>query len=281
VPKTEYTSLVGRYFLIGMVARIYQPGCKMDNMPIFEGAQGKGKSSLLSALCGEWFADTPFVMGDKDAFQALRGKWLYEISELDAFNRAEATRAKAFISSGVDSYRAPYDRNVKDWPRQCVFAGTTNQHEYFKDSSGNRRYWPLSCDGEVNIDALRSVREQLFAEAVQRYKAGDRWYPTAQEQRELFDPQQEHREIGDPWMISLQKYVAGFSRLEVTSLELLTEALKIEVGKIDNARQMVTRIGICMRKLGWGKKRLSSGTREWVYTRPKTITGGEDEPLPI
>ena len=74
VPKTEYTSRVGRYFMIGMVARIYMPGCKMDNMPIFEGAQGKGKSSLLAALCGEWFADTPFVMGDKDAFQALRGQ---------------------------------------------------------------------------------------------------------------------------------------------------------------------------------------------------------------
>lgn len=283
VAASPYSELVGFYFLIGMVARIYRPGCKMDYMPIFEGAQGKGKSTILSALGGEWSADTPFVMGDKDSFMALRGKWLYEIGELDSFNRAEVTRAKVFISSSTDSYRAPYDRNAKDWPRQCVFFGTTNQTEYFKDSTGNRRYWPLLSDGAMNIAGLRIARQQLFAEAVALFKEGEKWYPSKFEQDNLFAPEQESREIGDPWMTSISLWLDSNTMQEVTSLRVLTDALKVEVSKIDGARQMTTRVGICMRKLGWGKRRLTGGAREYAYTRPQAIStaGGDNAPIPF
>lgn len=283
VARTPYSELVGFYFLIGMVARIYRPGCKMDYMPIFEGAQGKGKSTILSALGGEWSADTPFVMGDKDSFMALRGKWLYEIGELDSFNRAEVTRAKVFISSSTDSYRAPYDRNAKDWPRQCVFFGTTNQTEYFKDSTGNRRYWPLLSSGAMNVAGLRLARQQLFAEAVKLFKEGEKWYPSREEQDGLFTPEQEAREIGDPWITSICLWLDSHTLRDVSSLQVLTDALKVEVSKIDGARQMTTRVGICMRKLGWGKRRLTGGAREYVYTRPKSISthGGGDEPIPF
>ncbi|WP_239253341.1 VapE domain-containing protein [Candidatus Nitrotoga sp. M5] len=277
VAPSRYSELVGMYFMIGMVARIYRPGCKMDYMPIFEGVQGKGKSTILNALGGEWSADTPFVMGDKDSFMALRGKWLYEIGELDSFNRAEVTRAKVFISSSTDSYRAPYDRNAKDWPRQCVFFGTTNQTEYFKDSTGNRRYWPLLSLQAMNIPGLIVARPQLFAEAVAMFKAGEKWYPSKEEQDELFTPEQESREIGDPWMTSIFLWLDSHSFKEVSSLQVLTDALKVEVSKIDGARQMTTRVGICMRKLGWGKKRLTGGARDYVYTRPQVIKTVEDD----
>lgn len=277
VRKTEYTSLVGKLFLTGMVARIYRPGSKMDTALILEGLQGEGKSSIARALAGEWFSDTTFVMGDKDSFLALRGRWAYELAELDSFNRSESTRAKAFISSSTDSYRAPYDRVTKDHPRQCVFIGTTNQYEYFKDSSGNRRYWPVLCAGELNVAGLMAMREQLFAEAVQLFKQGVQWWPSKEEQQRLFTPEQEAREVGDPWEIAIHEWVAKGSEPEVTSLDILCGALKMEVSKIDGARQATTRVGVCMRKLGWAKRRRSSGAREWVYVRP---TGGS-VPVPV
>lgn len=293
VSDTPYSRLVARYFIIGMVARIYRPGCKMDTALILEGLQGEGKSTIARALAGEWFSDTTFVMGDKDSFMALRGKWAYELAELDSFNRSESTRAKAFISSSVDSYRAPYDRISKDHPRQCVFIGTTNQYEYFKDASGNRRYWPVLCLGELNPAGLREMREQLFAEAVDLFHAGERWHPSKEEQINLFTPEQEQRELDDPWMIAIHDWIKyKCTDDQVTSLDILCGALKMEVSKIDGARQASMRVGVCMRKLGWGKSRRTSGLREWVYTKPKGIDdgkqvsdpigsafGGEDEPF--
>lgn len=285
VTKTEYTALVGRYFLIGMVSRVMKPGEKMDSALILEGLQGAGKSTVAKILAGgdQWFSDTVFVMGDKDSFQALRGRWVYELAELDAFGKAESTRAKAFISSSTDSYRAPYDRTFKDHPRQCVFIGTTNQYEYFKDSSGNRRYWPVKSDGEVNLDGLRGARDQLFAEALELYRMGKKnggaWFPTPEEQTRLFTPEQEERELADPWMTAISQWLSSHTQSEVSSLEILTSALKVELSKIDGARQMTTRVGICMRKLGWGKDRKTTGTREYVYTRPKKE--GSDEPVPF
>lgn len=288
VTKTEYSSLIGRLFLIGMVARIYRPGCKMDTALILEGLQGEGKSSIARALAGEWFSDTTFVMGDKDSFMALRGKWAYELAELDSFNRSESTRAKAFISSSTDSYRAPYDRVSKDWPRQCVFIGTTNQYEYFKDASGNRRYWPVLCAGELNVEGLRGVREQLFAEAVRLFQDGAQWWPTKDEQQRLVSPEQEAREIGDPWSIAIHEWLLTCGKNEVTALDVLCGALKMEVSKIDGAKQASMRVSVCMRQLGWTKKRRSGGAREWVYVRPEKVvatanptTGGDDEDHPF
>lgn len=280
VDYTEYAAAVGRKFLIGMVARIYRPGCKMDTALILEGIQGEGKSTIARALAGEWFSDTTFVMGDKDSFMALRGKWAYELAELDSFNRSESTRAKAFISSSTDSYRAPYDRISKDWPRQCVFIGTTNQYEYFKDASGNRRYWPVLCSNTLNAAGLAAMREQLFAEAVKLFRDGERWYPDRDEQTRLFSPEQEAREIHDPWEIAIAEWIKGCPN-EVTSLDVMCGALKMEVSKIDGAKQTAMRVGVCMRKLGWGKKRRTGGAREWIYTRPKQITGGSNDPHPF
>src|SRR5690606_6798161 len=118
---------------------------------ILEGAQGAGKSTALSVLGGEWFMDSPFSLGDKDAYQTIRGKWIVELGELDRFNKAESTKAKQFFSAYIDTCRESYGRRTIDVPRQCVFAGTTNQDEYLKDTTGNRRYWPVLCQA-VDID---------------------------------------------------------------------------------------------------------------------------------
>lgn len=270
IARTPYSTLAGRLFLIGMAARIYRPGCQLRSVPIFEGEQYRGKSTALRILGGRWFGDTPLDLNNKDSYQLIQGRWLYEIAELDAFNRAEQTRIKAFISSPEDRFRAPYDRAPREWPRHTVFFGTTNQHEYFKDQTGNTRYWPLRAEAvdTVDLDGLTAARDRLFAEAVALYKQGERWHPTREEQTNLFEPEQSDREIADPWQHTIGVWLMAQSSTKVTVMEILRDCLKVEMGKVDGTRQMSTRIGIAMKRLGWIKGRENTGLREYFYSRP-------------
>jgi predicted P-loop ATPase len=283
---TTYTRLTGTWFVMGMVHRVQQPGCQMDYMVVLEGAQGKRKSTALRTLVGndDWFADTPIRIGDKDAMLSLAGKWLYEVGELDSFNRAEVTAVKQYVSSRVDRVREPFARRSTDRPRSGVFAGSTNQSEYFKDPTGARRFWPVACNGDIDIEKLATWRDQLFAEALWRLQHAEpevrRYYPTREETERFLVPEQEQREIGDPWferlatwLVSPQKF--GDTMLEVqevdsfTSHDLLTKALGVPVDRIDGARQMSTRVGIAMHKLGWNKRRDTHPPRLWRYWRPE------------
>lgn len=270
VKKSEYSALSGQFALIGMVARIFDPGCQMRFMPILEGQQYRGKSSALRVLAGQWFGDTAIDLNNKDSYQLIQGCWLYEIAELDAFNRAESTRIKAFVSSQTDKFRAPYERAPKDCPRATVFFGTTNQDEYFKDQTGNTRYWPWRCNETASIDlvGLAAARDQLFAEAVHLYHQKTRWHPTRDEQINYFDPEQTDREISDPWQSIITTWLRSNTRIRITATDVLTDCLKIEAGKIDSGRQMSTRVGIAMKRIGWLKKRESWGDREYYYTPP-------------
>ncbi len=270
--KSEYSMLSGRLILIALVARVEQPGCIMRQMPVLEGGQYVGKSTALRILGGPWFADTPFRVGDKDAYQVLRGKWVFEIAELDAFNRSEATAMKAFVSSPVDTYRGSYERTARDWARQTVFFGTTNQDEYFKDSTGNSRYvpWRVEQVEPIDLAGLEATRDQLFAEAFVRYQRGERWHPSRDEQRRLFDPVQEQREIPEIWLELLETGLAQSTANRVSMGDLI-EILKIDPAKIDNARGMSTRIGMCMRKLGWQVDRDNSESRKRLYMRPPVV----------
>ena len=261
--ECEYVSLVGRFFLIGMVARIFKPGCPMQYMPIFEGEQGRGKSTLLRILGGQWFADTGLSIGEKDAYIAIQGVWLYEVAELDSFNKKDATAIKSFVTSQFDKFREPYGRRDVMRPRQVVFAGTTNQHEYFKDTTGNRRFWPVTV-GEIDLEALAEDRDQLFAEAVALFKAGKRWYPTRDEEARLFVPQQRDRELSDPRLEAIVQWLEtpnNFHRKRFTSMEILEGAWDIPPGRAD--RSVTTAFGMAMRKLGWKTER--DGHRQTTY----------------
>jgi len=278
---TPYHRLVGRWFVLGMVNRVLNPGCQMDNMLVLEGAQGKMKSSALRALAGAWFADTPIHIGDKDALLNLAGVWLYEVAELDSFNKAEVTAVKQYVSSRVDRVREPYSRRPSDRSRSCVLAGTTNQHEYFKDSTGSRRFWPVACDGEIDIGKLLEWRDQLFAQAVAELAAGERYHPTRDEVEQFILPEQESREITDPWYERIALWLDSPDQeltTSYTSSQILTGALHVPADRIDGARQMATRVGIVMRKLGWAKVRDAAGARLWRYVRPRAdaAVGGSE-----
>jgi predicted P-loop ATPase len=163
-------------FLIGAIARVMQPGCKMDTVLILEGKQGHGKSTALQVLFSdEWFTDAAFELGSKDGFIIMRGKWCIELAELDKFKKAEASKAKAFFSQRKDEYRMPYAHNSITPPRQCVFAGTVNPSDYLNDATGGRRFMPIEVS-KINLDALAHYRDQLWAEAYYLYQAGENWW---------------------------------------------------------------------------------------------------------
>lgn len=284
--ESEYTSLVGSWFVMGMVRRIRHPGCQHDYMIVLEGLQGKKKSTALRTLAvrDEWFADTPVRLGTSDALLTLAGKWVYEIAEMDSFSRAETTAVKGYITSRSDRVREPYARRFVDRPRSGVLVGSTNQAEYFKDPTGARRFWPVACDGEIDLARLEQWRDQLFAEAMVRLGSADaesrRCWPTRAEEEQYLVPQQEKREIVDPWFDRLAVWLDskanyGETGLEVrevdrfTAFELLTKCLNVPMDRIDGNRQMSTRVGQIMHKLGWMRDREPKPPRVWFYQRPK------------
>lgn len=271
-PATDYTRLVGRLWLLGMVRRAFEPGSKFDYMPILEGPQGRGKSTALEILAHPWFGNTDFVMGDKDSMAVMQGKWLYEIAELDSFNKADTTRVKSFVSRQIDEFRPAYGRRVVRLPRRVVLVGTTNQFEYFKDSSGNRRFWPIKVVDMIELDGLRAVRDQLLAEAVARWRDGEVCYPTREQQDQFITPEQESREIADAWEEGVHRYleepdVGGIRIDQASGYDILVKGLKLDAGKI--TKEMTTRVGIVMRKLGWNKHERRGEHPRYVYERPK------------
>lgn len=170
-----YTREVGRRWLIAAMTRAYRPGCKADGMPVLEGEQGKRKSTAARILAGEaLFGDALPPMGSKDASSYLRGKWIVEVAELEAMRR-EADTVKAFLSRQREDFRRAYGREEEAFDRRCVLIGTTNKDDWHRDETGGRRFWPVRV-GVIDIDALGRDRDQLWAEARQLFRGGEKWW---------------------------------------------------------------------------------------------------------
>lgn len=269
--NTEFLKRAGRWFIIAMVARIFKPGIKFDYMLVLEGKQGQGKSSFFRILADPWFSETPFDIGTNEGNMAIQGVWLQEMAEMGMFSRSEDTAFKSFLAIVKDKFRRPYDRRPVEAPRVCLFGGTTNLDQYLKDQTGNRRIWPVRC-AEVNTAFLKEIREQLFAEAIVAFNAGERFWPTPEEERLYFEPEQATRLSVDAWEELILGFVNDPSeklRNFYTALDLLINACKVEKSKIDEANRMTSRVGRIMQKIGWERVREPSGQfRRWGYVRP-------------
>ena len=196
----RYVRAVTRKSLCAAYMRVYYPGIKFDNMIVLNGAQGIGKSTLISALGGEWFSDSLALsdMNDKTAAEKLQGYWILEIGELAGMRKADIDKVKAFISRQDDKYRASFGRRVTPHPRQCVFFGTTNsENGYLRDITGNRRFWNVKVTGQGKCkpwEMTAEVVQQIWAEVAEIARSGEKLYLDAdleayarQEQREAME----------------------------------------------------------------------------------------------
>ncbi len=175
---THYVRSVTRIMFVAAVKRIYEPGCKFDEMLVLVGPQGSGKSSILAKLGRKWFSDSLRSFENKEAGEHLQNGWIFEISELSAMKKSEVEEVKAFISKTDDRYRVAYDRQVSEFPRKCVFIGTTNNRNFLKDTTGNRRFLPVNVDPTKAIynhweHLTDAVIDQIWAEALYLYNAGE------------------------------------------------------------------------------------------------------------
>jgi predicted P-loop ATPase len=244
VARTPYTIAVSQNWLVSMVARAMQPGCQVDTMPVLEGVMGRGKSSALAVLGGEWYAALPDAFGSKDFLQAIQGTWLVEIPDLAGFSRREHSHIIAIISTRTDRYRAAYGHWTEDHPRQCVFAATSEKDDYLSDSRGIRRYWPLRIT-HIDLEALAGARGQLFAEAMVRYAEHAGWYdtPKAETQAE----QAERRDDDDPWAENVLNYCSRFTEINVG--DVLTHCLQIDQGRQSQIEKR--RVAKILKEAGW------------------------------
>lgn len=257
-----YSHMVGRFWLISAVARIYRPGAQVDHILVLEGGQGTGKSTAVRILAGDWYLPNLPDIQSKDASQMLQGHWIAEIGELDALKGAAGTRIKDFISRTVDTFRPAYARFAVRRPRSCVFIGTTNETQYLTDSTGARRFWPVAC-GELQRNELIRDRDQIWAEAKHWFDTGEQWWPH-EENVSQFTEKQDERLAEDEWTGPISEWAA--TQVEFTIGDVLGRALMIEPGKWSKSDQ--TRAGFVLRKLGFrAKQQRKNGVRVRLYSK--------------
>jgi predicted P-loop ATPase len=241
-----------------------KPGCKVDTVLTLEGLQGSMKSTGIDILFNPWFADTLSPIGTKDSNQELAGVWCIELAELAALkNTIEAT--KAFISRRKDRYRPAYGRVVADYPRQCIFMATTNAETYLRDETGARRFWPVRC-GRLNIDLLKEIRDQLWAEALAIFLTDEPWWLTDATVIEMAEEEQADRFDLDPWEAKIREHLKGQNQAVVENL--LIAPLGVECPR--RTRGDATRVGRILTHMGWHRRRVGAReNRTYVYFRPE------------
>ena len=263
-PDTPYVRGVAGVLFLSAVARARVPGEKVDTIPILESDEGNHKSTMVAILAGEWFADTAIPLGDKDAYQMLRGVWIYELAELASFKGRELTRIKSFASAKADNYRPSYEQRTRTVPRQCIFVGTTNEVHYLADPTGARRFWPVPVRN-IDLEGVKRDRDQLWAEACSRVLGGERWWPS-RDLALLGKREQDDRFEGDPWEAPIVEWLARpvERRIETngrtyedeldpnegfTMARILRHAVGLEQNRQTKAEQ--ARAAAILRRLGW------------------------------
>ena len=249
-PLDNYHTVIGAKFLVAAVRRVFQPGCKFDSMLILEGSQGLGKSRACQALFGSsWFADSlAHDLGNKDAAIGLQGKWGIEIAELDSIIRSGTETVKGFLSRQSDWYRPPYGKSFVDRPRQSVFVGTTNQSDYLRDSTGNRRYWPVQCD-KAEHAWIAEVRDQLWAEAVKVNTRGEALWLDDDDAKSSARAIQAERMAEDVWAMTITKWLRDEEKFELVISDVLRDALGLAHHQVSRREQM--RVATILRAEGW------------------------------
>ena len=259
---TPLARLIGRKWIISLVARALRPGCKVDTVLVLEGAQGKKKSTVVETLVGgrDYFTDA-HVTFDKDGQLIMHGSWVVELAELATFQKAEQLRTKQFLSSPDLTFRAPYGRVTVRRPRHFVLIGTTNDDEYLTDTTGNRRYWPVRVTRlKLDVEMVAVERDQLLAEAVVALEAGEPWW--FDEEPEALEAARAERLQRDP----LEDKVHGFLEQNVGETFGLSALMEF-CGASPERKDLALRFAAILRGLGYEKRKTRVGglAPRWVW----------------
>lgn len=251
-----------------------RPGVQVDHTMIFEGAQGSGKTSAVRALGGHWYKESPIDLHDaKEAAEQIRGAWLVGFDELEGLTRYDVRRVKQFITCCSDHYRPAYGARARTFLRQCVFIGTTNESRYLTDATGGRRFWPVAC-GTIDVASIVRDRDQLWAESVALFDAGEPWHITDDKIASEVVAEQAARFVDDPWTERIREWVVAATATPkypkgVTTAEVLEYGLRIQPS--DHTRAYAMRVGEILSHLDYTSKqqREQDGSRARRYTKAK------------
>jgi len=253
-----YIRDVSKKVLVAAVARAMRPGVKFDHVLVLEGAQRIGKSTLVDILGGEWYTDIALDPHNNDTVNAMGGKWIIEISEMECTRRTEVNALKAFLSRRSDRMRVPYGKHAEDFPRQCIFIGTINPEPgggYLKDATGNTRFWPVEV-GKIDFEYIHTYRDQLFAEAMKMYKKGVPLYLTNPTSINLAIAAQTKRQPEDMWENTISEYLSKILEKEGRSFVTVNEIWERALfGSAKDVKRLdIVRISkIMVIYLGWAK----------------------------
>jgi predicted P-loop ATPase len=279
---TPYIRAIGPRYLISAVARIYDPGEQVDHVLVLEGPQGKKKSETLRTLAVRptWYTDHLSAIGSKDAALELRGRLIIELGEMDALNRASMSAIKRFLTSRTDNFRPVWGKHTTDVPRQNVFAATINPTTggYLPDPTGARRFWPVACHGMIDRDGLEAARDQLWAEAVHRYKAREPWWLETPELEALATAEQDTRFVVDAWEEPIREWIGD--RLKVKLTDVMKRALGLAVKHQTQPAQKRVKAVLTRMRFTRQRPRTPKGRREYVYQRDPPIKKADGDGRP-
>lgn len=268
-----YTREIGRKWLTAAVARIYYPGLKFDHVLVLEGKENIGKSTALRTIGDPWFTDSiNLQQKEQDIVAKMTGNWIIELAEMRGLSKADQLFVKGFLSCQSDEQRLAYRRDAKKYPRQSVFAGTSNNMAYLLDEDGNRRFWPIKCE-KIDIKWIKQNREQLLAEAKNIWDVGV--YPFTDEGEKLFLEGEsleiakgfQKMRLGTDEAIEevIDRYLVG--KDETTMREIFVDCLQYNLKDLGN-RSQVSIIGRVLKRLGFEKKeRTADDGSKFKYIR--------------
>ncbi|MEB1809045.1 MAG: virulence-associated E family protein, partial [Bacillaceae bacterium] len=251
---TKYVRAVTKKSFTAAVARAMDPGCKYDTMLVLVGNQGQGKSSILDIMAKDWFSDDLKTFDGKEAAELLPGNWILEVGEMSAYNRSDREVIKGFLSRRVDNYRPAYARKAEKFPRRCVFFGTTNEHDFLNDATGDRRFWPVDTAKQeprkhIFTDLPREV-DQLWAEAYTYWVLGE---PLILEDELLEEARrvQEAHKATDVWESEIREFIErpvppNWYSLSKDSRRLFWDG---EFGKVEPGTDWILRDRICAQEV--------------------------------
>jgi predicted P-loop ATPase len=290
-----YERAIGPRWFISLVARVMTPGCQSDCTLILEGEQGIKKTSAFRGLMHDptWYAESSTGVDHKDFFENLRGVWLMGFDELDSLSKGSLTKVKTVLTATRDRYRKSYGHYADDYPRACGFCGSTNAEQYLNDPTGARRFWPVKSLRPIDTARIVADRDQIWAEAFARWRAGEPWHVDTPELRALCEAEQEARLEIDAWEELIVRWLhdpAKFSRTPLAPPEpgsmfpgirvfdgskgvTTADILEHAIGKLKGqwSRGDAMRVGGILLRLGMKRKQFSLGKidgkehREWRY----------------